>query len=128
MTRENPPVAEASWIRPVPASLMAMLESSGDQLILDNPRTLSTGERERLARRYMAELIDLFGPDSDVPGPDVNTGPQVMAWMLDTYVMHKRVYLPGVITGKACAEGFQVGKHVRLGRHDVQRQEENDQA
>ena len=43
--------------------------------VIVDPRTLSQGERERLARRYMAELIDLFGPDSDVPGPDVSSGP-----------------------------------------------------
>jgi glutamate dehydrogenase (NAD(P)+) len=78
--------------------------------VIVDPRTLSAGERERLSRRYMAELIDLFGPDSDVPGPDVNTGPQVMGWMLDTYVMHKRDYLPAVITGKPMELGGSAGR------------------
>jgi glutamate dehydrogenase (NAD(P)+) len=78
--------------------------------VIVDPRTLSTGERERLSRRYMAELVDLFGPDSDVPGPDVNTGPQVMAWMLDTYIMHKRDFLPGVITGKPTELGGSAGR------------------
>ena len=79
--------------------------------VVVDPRFLSAGERERLSRRYMAELIDLFGPDSDVPGPDVNTGPQVMGWMLDTYVMHKRDYTPAVITGKPTELGGSLGRH-----------------
>jgi glutamate dehydrogenase (NAD(P)+) len=64
----------------------------------------------------MAEMIDLFGPDSDVPGPDVNTGPQVMGWMLDTYVMHKRDYLPGVITGKPTELGGSAGRQSATSR------------
>ena len=85
--------------------------------VIVDPRTLSLGERERLSRRYMAEMIDLFGPDSDVPGPDVNTGPQVMGWMLDTYVMHKRDFLPGVITGKP----MELGGSARPAERDVAR-------
>jgi glutamate dehydrogenase (NAD(P)+) len=84
--------------------------------VVVDPRELSQGERERLSRRYMAELIDLFGPDSDVPGPDVNTGPQVMGWMLDTYVMHKRDYLPGVITGKPTELGGSAGRRSATSR------------
>jgi glutamate dehydrogenase (NAD(P)+) len=84
--------------------------------VVVDPRTLSQGERERLSRRYMAEMIDLFGPDSDVPGPDVNTGPQVMAWMLDTYVMHKRDYLPAVITGKPMDLGGSAGRQSATSR------------
>jgi glutamate dehydrogenase (NAD(P)+) len=84
--------------------------------IIVDPRTLSQGERERLSRRYMAELVDLFGPDTDVPGPDVNTGPQVMAWMLDTYVMHHRDFLPGVITGKPIELGGSLGRHSATSR------------
>jgi glutamate dehydrogenase (NAD(P)+) len=84
--------------------------------IIVDPRTLSHGERERLSRRYMAELVDLFGPDSDVPGPDVNTGPQVMAWMLDTYVMHHRDFQPGVITGKPIELGGSLGRHSATSR------------
>jgi glutamate dehydrogenase/leucine dehydrogenase len=78
--------------------------------VVVDPRTLSIGERERLSRRYMAEMVDLFGPDTDVPGPDVNTGPQVMAWMLDTYVMHHRDFTPGVITGKPIELGGSLGR------------------
>jgi glutamate dehydrogenase (NAD(P)+) len=84
--------------------------------VVVDPRTLSHGERERLSRRYMAEMIDLFGPDSDVPGPDVNTGPQVMGWMLDTYIMHKRDFLPGVITGKPTELGGSLGRQSATSR------------
>lgn len=78
--------------------------------VIVDPRTLSQGERERLSRRYMAELIDLFGPDRDVPAPDVNTGPQVMSWMMDTYSMHMHNYLPAVITGKPVEIGGSLGR------------------
>ncbi len=52
--------------------------------VIVDPRQLSAGELERLSRRYFAEMIDLFGPDRDVPAPDVNTNPQIMAWFMDT--------------------------------------------
>jgi glutamate dehydrogenase (NAD(P)+) len=84
--------------------------------VVVDPRTLSAGERERLSRRYMAEMIDLFGPDRDVPAPDVNTGPQVMSWMLDTYVMHKHDFLPGVITGKPMGLGGSAGRQSATSR------------
>ena len=84
--------------------------------VIVDPRTLSPGEREQLSRRYMAELIDLFGPDRDVPGPDVNTGPQVMGWMLDTYVMHKRDFFPAAITGKPLELGGSLGRHSATSR------------
>ena len=53
-----------------------------------DPRTLSSGELERLTRRYTTEIGLLIGPDKDIPAPDVNTNPQVMAWMMDTYSMN----------------------------------------
>ena len=84
--------------------------------VVVDPRTLSVGERERLSRRYMAEMIDLFGPDRDVPAPDVNTGPQVMSWMMDTYIMHKHDHLPGVITGKPTELGGSAGRQSATSR------------
>lgn len=78
--------------------------------VVVDPSKLSLGELERLARRYMAEMIDIFGPDRDVPAPDVNTGPMIMAWMMDTYSMHHRDYLPAVITGKPLEIGGSKGR------------------
>lgn len=68
--------------------------------VVVDPSTLSVNELERLARRYFAEMADLFGPNQDVPAPDVNTNPQIMGWMMDTYSMHFKQFIPDVITGK----------------------------
>src|SRR5690606_37936981 len=54
------------------------------------PVRLSTGELERLTRRYAASILEILRPESDVPAPDVGTNGQVMAWLMDTYSMHKR--------------------------------------
>ncbi|MBN2365320.1 MAG: Glu/Leu/Phe/Val dehydrogenase [Calditrichaeota bacterium] len=78
--------------------------------VMCDPNELTPTELENLSRRYFAEMSDLFGPDSDVPAPDVNTNPQIMCWMFDTYSMHKKQFLPGVITGKPLELG---GSEVR---------------
>src|SRR6266581_9119775 len=65
-----------------------------------DPRQLSQRELEMITRRYTANMLDVFGPDRDIPAPDVNTNEQVMAWLLDTYSMHMRRTEPGVVTGK----------------------------
>jgi glutamate dehydrogenase/leucine dehydrogenase len=78
--------------------------------VVCNPANLSRAELENLSRRYFAEMSDLFGPDSDIPAPDVNTNPQIMSWMFDTYSMHKKQYLPGVITGKPLELGGSEGR------------------
>ena len=78
--------------------------------VICDPSKLSTGELERLARRYFAEMIDIFGPDRDIPAPDVGTDPQIMAWFVDTYSMHKRKYSPAVVTGKPTELGGSEGR------------------
>jgi glutamate dehydrogenase/leucine dehydrogenase len=79
--------------------------------VIVEPSKLSRGELERLARRYMAELSDMFGPDRDVPAPDVNTGPMIMGWMMDTYSMHHGGdFIPAVITGKPIEIGGSLGR------------------
>ncbi len=79
--------------------------------VVVDPRQLSDGELERLSRRYFADLIDMFGPDRDVPAPDVNTNPQIMAWFMDTYSMHfGGDYLPAVVTGKPLELGGSEGR------------------
>jgi glutamate dehydrogenase (NAD(P)+) len=70
-----------------------------------DPRTISSGELERLTRRYTFEIASLLGPDSDVPAPDVNTDERVMAWVLDTIDMLHGRSLPGTVTGKPLAVG-----------------------
>jgi glutamate dehydrogenase/leucine dehydrogenase len=75
-----------------------------------DPNELSKAELENLARRYFAEMSDLFGPDSDIPAPDVNTNPNIMCWMFDTYSMHKKQFIPAVITGKPLELGGSKGR------------------
>jgi glutamate dehydrogenase/leucine dehydrogenase len=81
-----------------------------------DPRTLSDAELERLTRRYAADLSDLFGPESDVPAPDVNTGEREMAWIADTYSMHERRTELGVVTGKPLEVGGSAGRREATGR------------
>ena len=68
--------------------------------IVCDPDRMSSGEVERLTRRYTFELIPLIGPERDIPAPDMNTDEQVMAWIMDTYSMDRGYSVPGVVTGK----------------------------
>lgn len=78
--------------------------------IICDPSKLSKSELERLARRYFAELADIFGPDRDVPAPDVGTNAQVMSWFMDTYSMHIHQFTPAVVTGKPLELGGSEGR------------------
>ncbi|MFX1304734.1 MAG: Glu/Leu/Phe/Val dehydrogenase [Promethearchaeota archaeon] len=80
-----------------------------------DPKKLSKEELERLTRRYTTEIINIIGPDMDIPAPDINTGPQIMAWVMDTYSMHKGRAIPGVVTGKPLEIGGSVGRETATG-------------
>jgi glutamate dehydrogenase (NAD(P)+) len=84
--------------------------------VVCEPSRLSTGELERMTRRYTASILDTLGPESDVPAPDVNTNEQVMAWIMDTYSMHKRHTVNAVVTGKPIAIGGSRGRREATGR------------
>ena len=81
-----------------------------------DPSTLSLSELERITRRYAAELVEVVGPDKDVPAPDVGTTPQTMAWFMDTYSMHVHQTVPGVVTGKPLEIGGSRGRVEATGR------------
>ena len=81
-----------------------------------NPREMSEGELERMTRRYTANLLDVFGPDKDIPAPDMNTNAQIMAWILDTYNMHVRANTNAVVTGKPIMLGGSQGRIEATGR------------
>ena len=81
-----------------------------------NPKTLSIGELERLTRRYASEISIIIGPDVDIPAPDVGTNPQVMAWIMDTYSMHKGHSVLGIVTGKPIEIGGSLGRFEATGR------------
>ncbi|MSR67973.1 Glu/Leu/Phe/Val dehydrogenase [Candidatus Peribacteria bacterium] len=75
-----------------------------------DPKKLSASELERLSRAYLRSIADDIGPDIDVPAPDINTNPQIMAWMRDEYETMKHVYAPDLITGKPMSYGGSLGK------------------
>jgi glutamate dehydrogenase (NAD(P)+) len=80
-----------------------------------DPIKLSRKELEKLTRRYTAEIINVIGPDIDIPAPDINTNPQIMAWMMDVYSMQKGRSVPGVVTGKPIEIGGSVGRESATG-------------
>ncbi len=78
--------------------------------VVCDPRKMSRAELERMTRRYATEISLLIGPNSDIPAPDMNTNPQVMAWIMDTYSMHQGYSVPAVITGKPLSIGGSEGR------------------
>jgi glutamate dehydrogenase (NAD(P)+) len=84
--------------------------------VLVDPKTLSLREKENLTRRYASELIPLISPHSDIPAPDMGTGPQEMAWIMDTYSMTVGYSVPAVVTGKPINIGGSQGRTEATGR------------
>jgi glutamate dehydrogenase (NAD(P)+) len=84
--------------------------------VIVDPRKLSRAELERLTRRYATEIAGVIGPESDIPAPDVNTNPQIMAWIMDTYSMHHGYSVPAVVTGKPLSIGGSEGRMEATGR------------
>jgi glutamate dehydrogenase (NAD(P)+) len=84
--------------------------------VICNPSIMSDGELERLTRRYTAGIIEMIGPERDVPAPDVNTNAQVMAWIMDTYSMHMGQTNTAVVTGKPMELGGSRGRPEATGR------------
>src|SRR4051794_23395605 len=81
-----------------------------------DPKLLSVKELERMTRRYTSEIGIIIGPQQDIPAPDVNTNPQVMAWMMDTYSMNTGTTATGVVTGKPIHLGGSLGRVKSTGR------------
>lgn len=81
-----------------------------------NPKELSLGELERLTRRYTANMLEVFGPNRDIPAPDMNTNEQVMAWIMDTYSMNAQRTEKAVVTGKPIILGGSQGRKEATGR------------
>lgn len=84
--------------------------------IVCDPFKMTEGELERLTRRYVADLIELFGPEDDIPAPDVGTGPRIMAWFMDTYSMRENHSVLGSVTGKPIVLGGSLGRVEATGR------------
>ncbi|MDR7543131.1 MAG: Glu/Leu/Phe/Val dehydrogenase [Armatimonadota bacterium] len=81
-----------------------------------NPKELSLNELEHLTRRYATEISLMIGPEADIPAPDVGTNPQTMAWIMDTFSMHRGYSTPAVVTGKPVPIGGSLGRVEATGR------------
>jgi len=83
--------------------------------VMCNPKAMSQSELERLTRAFISRIDDNIGPNRDIPAPDVNTNPQVMAWIMDEY-SKRHGYSPGVVTGKPIELGGSKGRIEATGR------------
>lgn len=84
--------------------------------VICEPKDLTERDLERLTRRYTEGIRRMIGPDIDVPAPDMNTNPQTMAWMMDTYSMYEGYTVPKVVTGKPLEIGGTPGRVEATGR------------
>jgi glutamate dehydrogenase/leucine dehydrogenase len=76
-----------------------------------NSKELSRGELERLTRSYTRKMADNIGPDKDIPAPDMYTGPEEMAWIMDEYSRISGKNVPAVVTGKPLEVGGSLGRN-----------------
>ena len=84
--------------------------------VICDPKTLSVRELENLTRRYATEISILMSPQGDIPAPDMGTGEREMAWIMDTYSMHRGYSVPAVVTGKPLVIGGSLGRSEATGR------------
>lgn len=107
--------ALASWMT-WKCAVVNLPYGGGKGGVICDPAILSQIELERITRRYTAEILDIIGPEKDIPAPDMNTNEQTMAWIMDTYSMHKRETTTGVVTGKPLNLGGSRGRPEATGR------------
>ncbi|MBA2115307.1 Glu/Leu/Phe/Val dehydrogenase dimerization domain-containing protein [Bremerella alba] len=81
-----------------------------------DPTDLTGHELQRLTRRYTMEIIEMIGPEKDIPAPDMGTNEQVMAWLMDTYSQQLGYSVPTIVTGKPVALGGSLGRREATGR------------
>jgi glutamate dehydrogenase (NAD(P)+) len=81
-----------------------------------DPRKMSQGELERLTRAFTGAMRDVFGPERDIPAPDMGTNPQTMAWIMDEYSKLAGQATPAVVTGKPLVLGGSLGRVEATGR------------
>ncbi len=84
--------------------------------VIVDPKKLSLRELEGLTRRYTTEITPFISPEGDIPAPDMGTNPQVMAWIMDTYSMHRGYSVPAIVTGKPTNIGGSAGRFEATGR------------
>lgn len=96
-------------------SLMNLPYGGAKGGVIVDPATLSKRELEKMTRRYTTEISIMMGPERDIPAPDVGTNAQVMAWIMDTYSMHRGYSIPACVTGKPVTVGGTVGREYATG-------------
>lgn len=101
--------ALASWMT-YKCATVKIPYGGGKGGVVCNPKEMDIHELENLTRRYTSEISIFIGPDRDIPAPDVYTNSRTMAWMMDTYSMHRGYNSPGVVTGKPLAIGGSEGR------------------
>ena len=79
-----------------------------------DPAQMSTAELERLTRKYVSRIHQFMGPYRDIPAPDINTGPQTMAWILDEF-SSRHGYSPACVTSKPLELGGLPGRSSATG-------------
>src|SRR6266513_6356644 len=84
--------------------------------VIVDPKELTHGELERMARRYFSEISVIIGEQKDIPAPDVNTNAQTMAWFMDTYSMGQGYAVPAIVTGKPVDLGGSEGREKATSR------------
>ncbi len=84
--------------------------------VVCDPSEFTQNDVENITRRYTEGIRRMIGPDTDIPAPDMNTGPQTMAWMMDTYSMYEGYTVPEVVTGKPLEIGGTPGRVEATGR------------
>jgi len=98
------------------SALMSLPFGGAAGAVRVDPHRMSPRELERLTRRFTTEISLLLGPEKDIPAPDIGTGPQVMAWIMDTISMHKGFSVTASVTGKPIEAGGSVGRVEAAGR------------
>ena len=108
-------MALSAWMS-VKTAVVGLPFGGGKGGIRIDPRNHSPAEMERITRRYIQEISPIIGVNQDIPGPDMNTNGQTMAWMMDSYSTLKGSQQPGIVTGKPIALGGSLGRVEATGR------------
>ncbi|MFP4456504.1 MAG: Glu/Leu/Phe/Val family dehydrogenase [Clostridia bacterium] len=108
-------IALSMWMT-IKCSVVGIPYGGGKGGIIVDPRELSQGEIERLSRGFIRAMGNFISPLKDIPAPDVNTNPQIMAWMMDEYDQMNGSNNPGLITGKPVELYGSLGRTEATGR------------
>ncbi len=107
--------ALSTWMN-IKCAIVNVPYGGGKGAVAVDPRDLSKGELERLSRGFIRAIGHVIGPERDIPAPDVNTNPQIMAWMTDEFSKMRGYQALGVVTGKPIMFGGSLGRSTATSR------------